>query len=109
MDEWSFDATPSGGYIDFEETRTTEIISFIRKKKVAYPTEISQALGIEIRSVMDILWKLVKDGKLEPYSVGEEPDELMHPRLMELWARGIKGKEAFQRMRWFTIPKQVTP
>ena len=49
-----------------EEKVEEEVISYIKEKGKAYPSDITADLGIPYFTVTDIIQKLVQKGRLEP-------------------------------------------
>jgi len=88
---------------ELRESQKNAIVAFLKEKIISYPSEISRELGISRPTVYDLLWELVREGRVKRHYVPKEPCECFRKRLPELWKWGIKGRHMFSRIHWFTF------
>lgn len=81
-----------------------EVLIFLLRKGVSYPTEMTRHLGIHIDILNKVLNNLINNKlivKVQPRKF--DPQCIFMERIGEFWETGLLGYERIINMSWWTI------
>ncbi|MCD6422337.1 hypothetical protein J7L13_03255 [bacterium] len=88
---------------EIRQEQKEAIMKFITEKKITFPTEIKREVGLSKDRVYDLLWELLREGKIKRHYVPETPCYHFKMRMADFWAMGIKGIGTFKRIHWVVL------
>lgn len=82
-----------------EEEIEEQVDRIIRERGVSYPSEIARLTLNDASTIKKVLSAMQRKGEIKrlPTPPHRVP-EVLKKRMSELWSRGIRGYESFQRM-----------
>lgn len=84
------------------DARRDDVLLFITRKGVSFPTEIAREVDLNIEGVNRILYNLKKLNFIDKiHPDPHSPQKMFMQRMSELWLQGIWGYERFAKMSWW--------
>jgi len=89
---------------DFADKNKEEVLMFLARKGVAYPTEMSRELGLHIETINKILSHLKRWGFAQRIIPDKNyPQEVFKPRIKDYMAMGFRDYDAYLRCSFWTL------